>query len=80
MKNAAYILNKIDTTVDPCDDFYTFSCGNWLKQTPFPPSKTKYGSFGVIGDEIEKIMKEVWILIYHNSLVHLEETVLLVHF
>ncbi|XP_052219549.1 endothelin-converting enzyme homolog isoform X2 [Dreissena polymorpha] len=56
---AAYILNKMDASVDPCTDFYLFSCGNWIKKTPFPPSKTKYGSFGIIADEILDIMHKI---------------------
>ncbi|XP_052789868.1 endothelin-converting enzyme homolog isoform X2 [Mya arenaria] len=59
VQGAAYILNKMDTSIDPCTDFYTFSCGNWLKTTPFPPSKNKYGAFGMIDDEIKQIMKEI---------------------
>ncbi|XP_053402259.1 endothelin-converting enzyme homolog isoform X2 [Mercenaria mercenaria] len=59
VKGSAYIVNKMDTTVDPCEDFYTFSCGNWEKMTPIPPSKSKYGSFSQIGDEIKKKLREV---------------------
>lgn len=25
--------------VDPCDDFYRFSCGTWIDQTPIPPDR-----------------------------------------
>ncbi|XP_035217683.1 neprilysin-2-like [Stegodyphus dumicola] len=29
---ASDILNKLDDTTDPCDDFYQFACGGWLKK------------------------------------------------
>ncbi|KAK3607412.1 hypothetical protein CHS0354_003048 [Potamilus streckersoni] len=59
VKNSAYILNKIDTNVNPCDDFYSYACGNWEKTTHFPATKAKYTSFTEIGEQIEKIMKEI---------------------
>jgi predicted metalloendopeptidase len=31
--------NAMDRSVDPCDDFYQFTCGNWLKTTQIAPDK-----------------------------------------
>lgn len=36
IKIASTILERIDTTVDPCDDFYQFSCGNFIRTTSVP--------------------------------------------
>ncbi len=35
----------IDKSVDPCEDFYRYSCNGWFKKTPLPPDQTSYGRF-----------------------------------
>jgi len=35
----------IDTTVDPCENFYRFSCNGWFKKNPLPADQTSYGRF-----------------------------------
>jgi endothelin-converting enzyme/putative endopeptidase len=35
----------IDTTVDPCQNFYRYSCNGWFKKNPLPPDQTSYGRF-----------------------------------
>ncbi|XP_063673919.1 neprilysin-like isoform X1 [Bolinopsis microptera] len=29
--SSSYLLSKIDVSVDPCDDFYQYSCGSWVQ-------------------------------------------------
>ena len=33
---AAFILGNLDRSVDPCEDFYNFTCGAWAQKTVIP--------------------------------------------
>ena len=35
----------IDKTVDPCENFYRYSCNGWFKRNPLPPDQISYGRF-----------------------------------
>jgi len=35
----------IDKAVDPCDNFYRFSCNGWFKRNPLPADQAAYGRF-----------------------------------
>jgi endothelin-converting enzyme/putative endopeptidase len=37
---------KVDTTVDPCTDFYQYSCNRWIADNPVPPDEIFWDSFG----------------------------------
>jgi putative endopeptidase len=35
----------IDRSVNPCENFYRFSCNGWLKRNPLPPDQAEYGRY-----------------------------------
>jgi endothelin-converting enzyme/putative endopeptidase len=44
-------VTDLDRTVDPCVDFYKFSCGGWQKNNPIPPDQSAWSVYAKLGDE-----------------------------
>jgi putative endopeptidase len=40
----------MDKSVTPGDDFFDYANGTWVKNTPMPPDKARYGMFNVLDD------------------------------
>lgn len=42
---------NLDRTCKPCDDFYQFAVGGWLKANPIPPEYAEWGSFIILDEK-----------------------------
>jgi len=55
--SAAQIIEAVDMTADPCQDFFQFACGSWNKKHIIPEDKTSYNPFEKLNDELQVILK-----------------------
>jgi endothelin-converting enzyme/putative endopeptidase len=44
-------VTAMDRSVDPCVDFYTYSCGGWQKSNPIPPDQTSWSVYGKLYED-----------------------------
>jgi putative endopeptidase len=49
-KPVIFDLSAIDTSADPCVDFYQYACGNWRKNNPIPADQTRWGRFNELAE------------------------------
>jgi endothelin-converting enzyme/putative endopeptidase len=39
-------LHAMDRSVQPCENFYLYSCGTWIKDNPIPPDQASWDVYG----------------------------------
>jgi len=44
-------VTSMDRSVDPCVDFFKYSCGGWMKNNPIPPDQTSWDTYSKMQDE-----------------------------
>jgi putative endopeptidase len=44
-------VTSMDKSVDPCVDFFAYSCGGWIKKNPIPPDQSSWGAYSKVQDQ-----------------------------
>jgi putative endopeptidase len=52
-------VTSMDTSIDPCTDFFTYSCGAWIKKNPIPPDQTSWSVYSKLEDDNKAILRDI---------------------
>jgi len=54
-----FSLSNLDKTCKPCDNFYQFAMGSWMKANPIPAEYSSWGTFTQLRDNNLAAMKSI---------------------
>jgi putative endopeptidase len=52
-------IKNIDPSMSPAVDFYQYANGSWLKNNPIPDEYSRWGSFELLAEINNKVLKEI---------------------
>ncbi|KAG7504669.1 membrane metallo-endopeptidase-like 1 [Solea senegalensis] len=56
---AAWLLQNMDKSVKPCDNFYQYACGGWLERHVIPETSSHHSVIDILRDKLEIVLKGV---------------------
>jgi len=52
-------VTNLDRTCKPCQDFYRFANGGWMKNNPIPGDQSSWGTFTILNDQNQTKLREI---------------------
>ena len=56
-QNKGFDTSRMDKSVEACTDFFQYANGTWLKNTEIPAAYSRWGSFNILGENNNAILK-----------------------
>ncbi|KIH61269.1 hypothetical protein ANCDUO_08465 [Ancylostoma duodenale] len=55
-----FFTKAMNLSVDPCEDFFEFTCGKWIANHPIPNHKSSYSQIENVQDRVLDKMREIF--------------------
>src|SRR5947209_3449253 len=55
----SFDLSAMDKSVDPCEDFFQYACGNWRKSNPIPSDQARWGRFNELAEYNRQVLHDI---------------------
>ncbi|MDQ2745786.1 MAG: M13 family metallopeptidase [Acidobacteriota bacterium] len=58
-QSKGFDTTRMDNSVEACNDFYQYANGNWIKNTKIPAEYPSWGSFTIVYENNQNVLKQV---------------------
>ncbi len=57
---------NLNININPCDNFYMYACGGWMKNNPLGPEYSRFGTFDQLREKAREQLKELILTLSDN--------------